>query len=357
MGRFLRRLGLLFAVVLAIGAVLLGRVLFAVGYFTKVEPHFAGTCKQLPGVVGAEDIELDRTTGTVFISSQDRRPLEGPWKPGALYIANIDKPDEPPRLAFTGPDFHPHGISLFTDPAGRQTLAVVNHPMQDQSEVILFDVSSAPGIDTTPSVRRTVKDALFGHLNDVTLVGHEKFYATNSTGSKTKLGEQLETWLLLPRANVVYYDGSAAAVAADGFNFANGINHNADATEIFVAESTGRELQTFRRDPNTGALLHTSTLAIAMGLDNIDVDSSGDLWIAAHPHMLDFLSHAKDPKNLSPSAVVKVHREGGAMSFEAIYVNAGEEISASSVAVADKGKLLIGAVFDPKYLSCTLPSR
>jgi hypothetical protein len=45
---------------------------------------------------------------------------------------------------------------------------------------------------------------------------------------------------------------------------------------------------------------------------------------------------------------------GDATSFDTVYVNMGEEISGSSVAVHDKNRLLIGAVFDPKYLSCTL---
>ena len=91
-----------------------------------------------------------------------------------------------------------------------------------------------------------------------------------------------------------------------------------------------------------------------MGLDNIDVDSDGNLWIGAHPRLLDFLGHAQDPKKLSPSAVVKVTPAGDSTSFETIYVNTGEELSGSSVAVHDKGRLVIGAVFDPKYLNCTL---
>ena len=91
-----------------------------------------------------------------------------------------------------------------------------------------------------------------------------------------------------------------------------------------------------------------------MGLDNIDVDSEGNLWIGAHPRLLDFAAHAQDPKNLSPSAVVKVTPAGDATAFETIYVNTGEEISGGSVAVHDESRLVIGSVFEPKYLNCTL---
>lgn len=356
MARMFRFLGFGLGLLIVVGAVLVGRALHTAGAFNKVASGFAGKCEQVPGVIGAEDIDLDRATGTVFISSQDRRPLDAPsWQPGAIYLAKLDRPGEPLVSAYTAAKFHPHGISLFADTAGRKTLAVINHPAQKQSEVFLFDVAAAsPGAAPALTLRRTVKDVLFTDLNDITLVSHEKFYATNDHGSKTELGEQLENWLMLPRANIVYYDGSAAVTAATGLSYANGINRNADGTEIYVAETTGRAVQTYRRDPATGALVHTHTLAIAMGLDNIDVDANGDLWIGAHPRLLDFLGHAQDPSKRSPSAVIKVHLEGDASTFEPVYLNAGEELSGSSVAVAHNGRLLIGAVFDPKFLNCKM---
>jgi hypothetical protein len=51
---------------------------------------------------------------------------------------------------------------------------------------------------------------------------------------------------------------------------------------------------------------------------------------------------------------VKVTLAGDASTYEPIYVNAGEELSGSSVAIHDKNRLIIGPVFDPKYLNCTM---
>ena len=361
MGRFLRILGVLLVLVVIVGGVLVYRILNAAGNFNTVTPHFAGKCQTVTGVVGAEDMELDRASGNLYLSAQDRRPYpltQATAKPGAIYLARIDQPDAAPRKLTTDASlFHPHGISLYADAAGRKTLAVVNHPGVGGDQIMLFDVNDArtasePNVMLT--LRRTVEDPLMHSLNDVTLVGRDAFYVTNDHGSETALGEQLETWLLLPRANVVYYDGSAAKIAATGFNYANGINRNADASEIYVAEATGRALQTFRRDLTTGALAHVHSLFLGVGPDNIDVDSDGALWIGAHPKLLDFLAHASDPKKLSPSAVIKVTPEGDATAFETIYVNAGEEISASSVAIHEKNRLVIGPVFDPKFLNCTV---
>ena len=361
MRRFFRIFGVVIALLIVLGGALLTRALYVAGYFNEVTPKVAASCETVTGAVGVEDIELDRETGILFLSSQDRRPgPDGILKPGTIYAASIDNPKAAPRaLAGGAGQFHPHGISLYGDITGHKTLAVINHAYagsedhRNGTEVQLFDVGGDPASPTL-TLRRTIKDPLLHDLNDVTLVSHEAFYATNDHGSQTALGKQLENWLLLPRANVVYFDGSAARIVAGNLNYANGINRNGDASEIYVAETTGRTLSTFRRDATTGALAHIHSLAIPMGLDNIDVDSEGALWIGAHPRLLDFVAHAQDPKKLSPSAVVKVKPEGDATTYEVVYVNAGEEISGSSVAVAASGRLIIGAVFDPKFLNCQM---
>jgi arylesterase / paraoxonase len=351
----LRILGWLLLIIVIAGAIIVFRILNAAGYFNEVKPHFAGKCQTVEGVVGAEDIELDRADGVLFLSSQDRRPAaDGTYKAGTIFLALIDRPDmQPSPLIENDASFHPHGLSLFADAAGRKTLAVVNHTGAGD-EVRLFDVTDTPDDAVKLTLRRTVTHPLMRSLNDVTLVSHEAFYVTNDHGSETDLGRFLETWLLLPRANAVYYDGTEARIAATGFNYANGINRNADASEIYIAEATGRALQTFRRDMTTGALSHIHTLALAVGPDNLDVDAEGAIWIGAHPRLLDFLAHADDPKKLSPSAVLKVTPAGDETKVEEIYVNMGEELSGSSVAIHHANRLIIGPVFDPKFLNCTL---
>lgn len=350
-----RIIGFVLLFLVVAGGVIIFRILNAAGYFNEVTPHFAGKCQSVQGVLGAEDIELDRATGMLFLSSQDRRPAaDGSYKPGAIYLALVDKPDlRPVPLIENDDTFHPHGVSLFADAADRKTLAVVNHTGKGD-EVRLFDVIDTPDDAVKLTLRRTIAHPLMHSLNDVTLLSHEAFYATNDHGSETDLGKFLETWLLLPRANVVYYDGNDARVAATGFNYANGINRNIDASEIYVAEATGRAMQTFRRNLTTGELAHIRTLDLNVGPDNLDVDSEGTIWIGAHPRLLDFLAHAEDPKKLSPSAVLKVTPAGDDTKVEEIYVNNGEQISGSSVAIHAGNRLIIGPVFDAKFLNCTL---
>jgi arylesterase/paraoxonase len=358
MGRLFRRLGVVVVVLAIVIGGLLYRTLNAGGYFSTVVSSYAGTCRAVAGVVGAEDMELDRSTGELFISSQNRRPYPLPpgqhLEPGGILIAQFAQPDVPPQTltaTLTEP-LHPHGIGLYRDGNGKRTLAVVNHPEIDTSEIVLFDVVERPGATPQLSLRRRVKDPLIHDANDVTLVGHEAFYVTNDHGSQSGIGRMLEDYLLLPRADVVYYDGNAAMVVATSLNYANGISRSADLATIYVAESTARTLDVFHRNVTTGALTPVRSFVLNAGPDNIDVDAEGHLWIGAHPKLFDFIAHAQDAKKLSPSMVLTLDPAADDGAVRTIYVNTGQEMSGSSVAVSDGKRLAIGAVFEPKYLSC-----
>ena len=82
------------------------------------------------------------------------------------------------------------------------------------------------------------------------------------------------------------------------------------------------------------------------GVDNIELDLEGNLWVGCHPQMLKFLSHAKDESKWSPSEIIKLTMlSNGQIEQKTIYMNDGSEISGSSVGAVYKDKLLIGPVF------------
>ncbi|MBW1813499.1 MAG: hypothetical protein JRJ39_07440 [Deltaproteobacteria bacterium] len=88
-------------------------------------------------------------------------------------------------------------------------------------------------------------------------------------------------------------------------------------------------------------------------MDNIEIDSSGGLWIGAHPRLLDFVAHAKDPSRLSPSQILYLSpKPSGGFTIKEVYLNKGDELSAASVAAVRGRRMLIGSVFDPKILDC-----
>jgi arylesterase/paraoxonase len=225
------------------------QTLFIAGEFKRLLPHFAGSREAVTGIPGPEDITVDPRSGMAYMSS-DVRPAargDGPAR-GDVYGYDLDSPN--PELINLTRDFpgafHPHGISLYSE-AGYSRLFVVNH--------------------------RAGTDAI--EVFDVLAVGPNRFYATNDHGSTTSLGQTLEDYLRLPKSNVVYFDGSPFAEAAGG-------------------------IRVYRRDPDTGALTFDYDLKLRSGVDNIEVDPLGRLWVGCHPRLLTFARHLADPSRPSP---------------------------------------------------------
>lgn len=357
------RIAAIIGAIIVVGLIAIAlRTLSVAGVFDDVKPQFAGTCKTIPGVIGAEDIQIDHLFNLAFISATDRRaPKDKPNPQDGIYVMHIDHPElGVVKMAGTPADFHPHGISLYRGRDGALVLMVVNHPTDGPPTVEIFDVYETLGAGGEVSAalhhRETVKGPLLVSPNDVVAVGSDRFYATNDHTSHTTLGVLAETWLLLPRANVVYYDGDSFKVAADDLRYANGINVSPDMSHIYVAQTTGQAIRTYARDVLSGALKVQGDFEIPSGLDNIDVAPNGDLWVADHPKLLSFLGYARDPSSPSPSQVMRVRVEKS-LPVEAVpvYTNLGEQIGAASVGAVAGKHLLIGSVFDPKILDCTLP--
>jgi arylesterase/paraoxonase len=90
------------------------------------------------------------------------------------------------------------------------------------------------------------------------------------------------------------------------------------------------------------------------GADNLEWDQQGNLWIGAHPRMFDFLAHAADEHENSPSQALKISLDTDSPVITEVYLDDGSAISGSSVAAVYEDTLLIGSVFEPRLLVCSL---
>ena len=325
-------------------------LLWSAGQFKALEPHYAGECTPISGVVGPEDITIHPETGVAYISASDWRAVtRGKPARGAIYAYDLNSltPELILLTANAGDNFHPHGISLYTGPSGQDSLFVVNHE-DNRHRIEIYDLRDGKLIH-----RKTIADSMLISPNDIVAVGPDQFYVSNDHRYTTGLMQVLENYLQLKLSNVVYYDGSRFLEVASGIGYANGINVSADGKILYLSAVTEGALHIYNRDIVSGQLIHREKLELGTGVDNIEIDAGGGLWIGAHPQLLTFIQHAQDPAKLSPSQILHLTpKAGGGYDTQEVYLNLGQEISASSVGAVYKNRMLVGAVFDPKFLDC-----
>lgn len=343
---------------MAAGAIVLLLVLFvlktlwAAGEFKQLSPHSTGRYHAVSSVAGAEDITVDPETGIAFISCNDRRAaMRGEAKQGAIFAYDLQS-SQPVLVSLTDPvpfKFHPHGISFYRAPSGRKMLFVVNmghdahfHDSSQPGRVEIFEYADRRLIH-----RQTVEDSKLHSPNDILAVGEKQFYVTNDHGATSRLKKMAEDYLQLSWSHVLFYDGSGFSRVADDLAYANGIAAALDGRTVYVASTTRGYLRVFSRDPSTGALRRQQDIQLGTGLDNIEVDETGALWIGCHPKLLRFVSHSKDPAKRSPSQVLRVRiGKDRDPDVAEIYLNDGAELSGSSVAMFYRNRLLIGSVYE-----------
>lgn len=352
----LRTVGIILLVAgLGVAAFIL-RTVYLAGYFRSIEPHFNGTCRLVKGPIGAEDIALDRGIGAAYLSGYDRRAaMAGKPVPGAIHYYDLDAEGAVPvnLTADADTSFQPHGISLWISPEGRRVLYVINHPAPGTrpygDSVEVFEVESG-----ALRHRTTIIDARLVMPNDIVAVAEDEFYLTNTHANPRGRMQTLETYLRLRGANVLHYGRQGFRPAVENLVFANGINASSDGRTIYVATTTLGEILVYDRDPATGALIFRQRVAAGVGLDNIDVDGDGDLWIGTHPTLLALRPHGENPAKLSPSQVLRVHLGTGNGEVEEVFLDRGDRLSGISVAARDGDRLLLGQIFNEGILDCTM---
>jgi arylesterase / paraoxonase len=122
-----------------------------------------------------------------------------------------------------------------------------------------------------------------------------------------------------------------------------------------VASLTSRSIKSFSREPFTGNLTEGDSLTLPAAPEKITLDSTGEVWAAAHASLFDWRNLAQDPQKRAPSQVFRVSVAGGVpQQAEQVYGNDGSQIAGASVASFDGKQLLIGSSLDNRLIACAL---
>ena len=160
----------------------------------------------------------------------------------------------------------------------------------------------------------------------------------------------LEDYAGLPFSNVIYYDGKNYSEVASGISYANGINFDRKRNLLFVASPRKFLVKVYKKNPD-GTLEFIENIDCGTGVDNIEFDNEGHLWIGAHPNLLKFAAYGKGKKEYAPSEIIKIdYRNTNDYSVETIFLDDGVNMSASTVAAPFGDLLLTGNVKDDGFL-------
>jgi arylesterase / paraoxonase len=347
-----RRLLIVLGIGIVIGGVWFVWLLDMVGQFKTLRPHFDGTCTAITGVVGAEDITIHPRTGVAYLSACDRLGLiPANERKGAIYGYDLTAPSARPvdLTPDATLDFCPHGISLHVAADGTSLLFAINHAGGRQA-IEVYEVAEDRLLH-----RATLSDPLLVSPNDLVAVTPTQVYVTNDHRYRGGAMGTVEDYLRRPWANVVLWDGTRFREVADGIQLANGINVGKDGKTLYVASTTGEAVRVYDRDPASGALSFRNQIPLGTGVDNIEVDADGSLWIGSHPQLFTVIRYMAGALPHAPSQVLHVVPEqGGGSHVDEVYLDLGEQLSASSVAAVRGKRLLIGPVADAKFLDCQM---
>jgi arylesterase/paraoxonase len=316
------------------------------GYFRTIENTFNGSIVKKVNLPGAEDITISHQDSFAIISSTKRgmHPLEEN-EIGGLYFMDLKTQEFnviPLTSNFNKP-FAPHGIS-FKNLNSSYKIMAINHTLSGHS-IEVFNLKNK-----TLTHEETLTDESMISPNDVVMIDDNTFYFTNDHKYTEGFGRLTEDYLGRALSNVIYFDGTSYREVANGIAYANGINYDAKRNLLFVA-SPRKFLIKVYNVLTDGSLEFIEDIDCGTGVDNIEFDKEGQLWVGAHPNLLRFTSYAKGKKEYSPSEIIKIDYRGtNDYSVEIIYLEDGKTMSGSTVAAPFAKYILTGNVMDDIFL-------
>ena len=326
--------------------IFIANIFISTGYFRTIENKFDGEIVKRIEIPGAEDITVSLSDSFAIVSSTKR----GIYPPkeeetGGLYFMNLKGQDFRTTLltsTFSKP-FAPHGISMIKNDSTYKIMAI-SHTLKGHS-IEVFNLQNKK-----LTHKKTLVNKLMISPNDIVMIDDNRFYFTNDHKYTEGFGRLTEDYLGRSLSNVIYFDGTTYREVANGISYANGINYDAKRNLLFVASPRKFLIKVYKTNVD-GSLEFIENIDCGTGVDNIEFDTEGNLYIGAHPNLLKFASYAKGKVEHSPSEIIKIdYSNTNDYSVETVYLDDGTTMSGSTVAAPFGDLLLTGNVMEDFFL-------
>jgi SpoU rRNA methylase family enzyme len=173
----------------------------------------------------------------------------------------------------------------------------------------------------------------------------------------TYFSQRKELDLILGGGNVVYCrtDQTCSPATSNSLPFANGLVRGHDGL-IYVPFSAATYIGVYRIS-SAGSLEEVTRIPVGMGLDNLSVDSSGNIWAAGVPRVLELIGAVGEPfDKTSPSTIFRIRKTGERQYEVDKVLEDGEAklVSGATTAVFDgqSERLFIGGAATPFLIDC-----
>ena len=339
-------LGKIASLLVVVVGVFVSHILISTGFFRSITPYLEGQITKEVALYGAEDITISESDSFAIVSATNRRYSSPPFQEeNGLYFIDLKDDDYQPVL-LTGDlkiPFSPHGIHLLKVDSNYQIMAI-NHTSNGHS-IEVFGL-----LGDKLNFKKSITHNSLISPNDIVQIDKNRFYFTNDHGHTRGFKKVIEEYSGASWSNVVYFDGSDFMEVANKIAYANGINFDKNRNLLFVASPRKFLVKVYSRKQN-GSLEFIEDIPCLTGVDNIEFDANGELWIGSHPNLLRFSAYAAGKKEIAPSEIIKIaYRKKGDFNIEKIYVEDGSTMSASTVAAPFGDVILTGNVMDSKFL-------
>lgn len=315
-------------------------------------------------VVGAEDLDYDPETGTVFLSAYDRRAVAREIDAGkvatqgGIYAFRTASIAGKTRLSVRdvsrnikgAQDFLPHGFAMAEQEEGLR-LFVINRVYvprtREKTQLMPFiEVLDWDGAALNRAF--TLYDDELCHPNDIAVFGQRFLVSNDRVGCAPESG----SWRGLrggSEGSVMEFGGSAFSTAISPLGFPNGLAFPEIGMEVAAVTLTrDKALRLYRRSGHAWHPIGSEKLPAAP--DNLTADEGGNLYVTGFPSLLDYYFYIKGWVGKSPSAAYRIDPE----TFEQtlLFKNEGSLISGATTALRAGDYLILGAGWDDHIAVC-----